>query len=221
MTAGPFVADEVFKRIWPKWRDWLRGRFSETARRKAEVLIVVAGLFYACFAAFQGERVAREQAEHDLKQATQKLLDVSPAGQEQALKRMQEDLDQARNAERERRKKDWRPLTDEEAKKWVTELAPYKNADFLVHIFFSDDHSSEFRDSLSQVFQKIGWQVASMNAFNGIGLQLIGRENDPAVPVLNSLFESIGHKPSRSATNERYILIRVGKKPTSAEDGAR
>ncbi|MGZ5003899.1 MAG: hypothetical protein ACXWAX_00740 [Chthoniobacterales bacterium] len=63
MTAGPFLADEVFKRAFPKWRESAGKHFPARTRRRIEVAFIIFGVFWAGFAAFNEEHAARERAE--------------------------------------------------------------------------------------------------------------------------------------------------------------
>ena len=69
MTAGPFLLDEIFKRICPKYRDKLSKYSSIRLRRRIEIAIILAGVFYAGFAAFSDEHTQREAAESALQTA--------------------------------------------------------------------------------------------------------------------------------------------------------
>ena len=82
MTAGPFLLDEVFARVFPKTRDRFGKLFPAKVRRRIEVAILFVGVFYAGYAAFNEEHVAKE-AERAAKETVQRELvsakNVTPA----------------------------------------------------------------------------------------------------------------------------------------------
>src|SRR5437588_10772658 len=77
MTAGPFLVDEVFKRTCPQWRDRLGKYFPAKNRRRLEVALIIAGVFYAGFAAFNEEHIAREAAERSVRSPAPLQFQVS------------------------------------------------------------------------------------------------------------------------------------------------
>src|SRR5437879_1788233 len=97
MTAGPFLADEVFKKACPKWRDKVGARFPVRTRRRIELAIIIFGVFYAGFAAFKEEYRARENAETALREAVRTPIPIpitetdpqARAGLDKATKRIQ------------------------------------------------------------------------------------------------------------------------------------
>src|SRR5207302_9155066 len=76
MTAGPFVADELFKKWSPKWRNTVARRVRAKTRKRIEITILIFGMFWAGFAAFKQEHTAKKKAEQSLRDANRAPIKI-------------------------------------------------------------------------------------------------------------------------------------------------
>ena len=76
MSAGPFLADRLITWFWP----WGRRQLDALPRRRQFFLwLIVIGVFWAGFSAWQEEHTAREAVEKKLQQAIVQSSKHSPA----------------------------------------------------------------------------------------------------------------------------------------------
>jgi hypothetical protein len=55
LTAGPYFADAVIKRLLPRFHNWINTKFSEPARRRVEIAVFFCGIFIATFLAWRDQ----------------------------------------------------------------------------------------------------------------------------------------------------------------------
>src|SRR5438045_387443 len=85
MTAGPFLLDELFGRLCPKARETFNRKFPRKHRRRIEVAVLLIGVFYAGFAAFDEEHKALQQANERAAQLSGQLAALSPTAQSELI----------------------------------------------------------------------------------------------------------------------------------------
>ena len=97
MTAGPFVLDEIAKRVFPKARQRLGTILAAKTRRRVEVAIIIVCVFYAGFAAFEEEHTARRTAEEKVSKSTPApiTVDFLDAESRKEIKALQSQLSAA------------------------------------------------------------------------------------------------------------------------------
>ena len=94
LTGGPFLAENVLKRIKPSWIRWLDERIPPAMRIRVEVAIFLAAVFLAGFFVWNDERVT--------KQALVKNLQAEALALKAEIATLQSKLDD-REAERKAR----------------------------------------------------------------------------------------------------------------------
>lgn len=55
MSGGLFALDRLIDRYWPEGRDWLNKHVSSASRKRAEIAVLIFGIFLAGFLAWKGE----------------------------------------------------------------------------------------------------------------------------------------------------------------------
>jgi hypothetical protein len=63
VTGGPYLVENIVKRVKPKWIAWLDGRISARLRNRVEIGIILIAIFIAGFLAWRDEHIGRLQAE--------------------------------------------------------------------------------------------------------------------------------------------------------------
>jgi hypothetical protein len=59
LTGGPFLAENIVKRVKPSWTRWLDQKISAAVRVRIEIGILFIAAFFAAFLAWRDEHVAR------------------------------------------------------------------------------------------------------------------------------------------------------------------
>jgi hypothetical protein len=59
ITGGPYLVDNIVRRVWPTGSQWLDKRLSPTTRTRCELWIVFSAIFLAGFLAWRDEHSAR------------------------------------------------------------------------------------------------------------------------------------------------------------------
>jgi hypothetical protein len=181
MTAGPFLLDEVLKRIWPKGRAWLAKHIAPKKRRRLEVILIIFGVFYAGFLAFRDEHKARVIAEA-------KASEVSP----ESVNQMKQELEQIKAERDERLSREWSALTNEQIEQWAKALADYHIQSWFV--LMGDTDSQKLAHSLLAVSKKLPNcdRMLDLNPYKP-GITIQTGKNDPVGPAIVSLFQSSMH----------------------------
>jgi hypothetical protein len=95
-------------------------------------------------------------------------------------------------------------------------IVPYHQG--FVAVFFEDEYSAMFRESLYSIFEKAGWPNPTViNGGRGVGIMFKTNSNEPAGPILLELFKSVTPAvewmKDESSINKIQVYIR--KKPKS------
>jgi hypothetical protein len=75
LAGGPYLIDTLLKRLSPEKAAWLDKRLSPQRRRRAEVGIFLAAIFFAGFLAWRDERVTRLSGERRTANTARHLTD--------------------------------------------------------------------------------------------------------------------------------------------------
>jgi hypothetical protein len=70
LTGGPFLAENIVKRVKPSWTQWLDKRIAAATRVRIEVGIIIVAVFFAGFLAWRDEHLARHFASNNPLQQT-------------------------------------------------------------------------------------------------------------------------------------------------------
>lgn len=152
VTTGLFLFDEFGKRKSPKWKRYF-GRVPEKTRRQLELSLIIFGLLYAGFIAFQEQY---EQTQHQNKTINE-LTKTTPTGQQARISELEQELGAFKAAEAIRNAKEWPTITGEQGKKSVEILAKHKNEKphILIHCIEDNLYCARWRS----IFSAAGWNV--------------------------------------------------------------
>jgi hypothetical protein len=78
VTGGPYLVENVVKRLKPEWIAWLDTKISAQFRRRIEVGIVLIAVFLAGFLAWRDEHIARQIVEQKLIEASKPKVPPEP-----------------------------------------------------------------------------------------------------------------------------------------------
>ncbi len=149
----------------------------------AAALIVLAGaVWWAMDWRYSGIIANRDAEISSLKTQRDdyrdKLNGASPDQAAEKINQLTNEIARLKRIEDARAAKEWPPLTDKQIAQWSIALAQFKPT-FLA-VFFTDQYSDAFRESLYQVFKNASWPTATvMNAGNITGIMIRAAENDP------------------------------------------
>lgn len=148
----------------------------------AALLILAGGIWWALDWRYSGIIANRDAEISSLKTQRDEYRDrlngASPDQAAQKIKDLTDQLAFLQKIEDERAAKEWPPLTDKQITKWSLALAQY-HPSFLA-VFFTDQYSDKFRDSLYEVFRNASWPNPNvLNAGNLSGVKVLAAENDP------------------------------------------
>jgi hypothetical protein len=240
MTAGPFLADEVFKRACPRWRDNLGKHFPSKIRRRFEVAIIFIGVFYAGYAAFKEEHAARETAEAALRNATPAPVqfqvtetDVQArangartqselAETKKKLARANEEIGQLRARVEDR------TIGADSKQKLIETLKNSPKGTVIVEADWTDGEAQQFANEITEILRVAGFTLLKANtevlALNSKGVFLFIA--DPATPPVHaqpilSALEAAGVpiKGEIATSGMRHLRNGDISKPRELESG--
>lgn len=108
----------------------------------------------------------------------------------------------------------WPALTNAQISDWAQKLSKYRVT--LLLVYYADEHSEAFRDSLDEVFKRAGWpNPGALEAANNIGIAILAKQDDPAAATLASLLKPIAHSVDMQHGDEtpKKIQLYIGKNP--------
>jgi hypothetical protein len=148
-----------------------------------------------------------------LEEYRNKLKGASPG---EVVKKITELEAEVRNLESFKNSKierEWLPLKEGEISRWAVKLSRYPQ-DFLA-VFFEDESSAMFRESLYSVFEKAGWPNPTvLNGGRGIGIMFKANADEPAGSILLELFKSVTPRVEWTKDEAMHkIQIYIWQKP--------
>jgi hypothetical protein len=199
-TASPFVLDEFFKRIWPRFREWLEKTVSPKNRRRWEIVFMAAGFIVANFLAFEDEHQKRLADD-----AT--VASLTKQGQSQAMGEERTPIDPDT----------WPPLTGDQITSWVSALKTYGSHSVSVQWFEADTNATDFYRSIKKVGDKIGWSMGGYQPMDGVepGLTISSRPDDQVALALRTLlkdYSGIDPKWAPANYDKGVVNIKVGER---------
>ena len=213
MTAiGPFVIDEVLKKLAPAWWKKTSARISEPTRRKVEVAFMVFGLLVSAFLVWRDEHTGRVRAEGAQARA-EHFASEALAGHQPDPR-----VDELMARERQRLAREWPALTEQQIAEWETRLGSLQ-APKPIAVFY-DDGSQGLRAGIAQVFHERFQVELPMvaAATRNPGISIRSQPGDPEAEVLARLFHEYGTEPQRGvapSATDLNVYVDIGVRPTT------
>ncbi|SRR5712692_259791 len=126
---------------------------------------------YAYSTVLTSKNAQLELADRQIADYKQKLGGASPDEAKAQIDALDKQVSDLRAKELERTKRIWPSLTKDKIIQWSDKLSKFP-VDFLA-VFFTDDDSRDFRDSLYETFARAHWPNPNVvNAGSGIGIRI-------------------------------------------------